>query len=510
VPNEGLQDNEYLYLFTSVRNVDVPMTQRKLAKVFVLILLSVIIVTSSSRLLPFVSGDNWTVATTLPRVLDPGQTASVKVIVQQGVVDSLLDPDEHLMVEEVSFWIARGDGEPSIADVKRDYNRRIELIGSFDFQVSIDANAEPGSYFYYAYVTGTINTHSRHFGDTGTVWIRGEEERNVTETLGGVSVTIKAVFPTIAEEGETIVGRATIIPDSTIQMMGGVFTLKSSTLIIRPMGVSKAIAPVGTTLSGARTFDVPVKVPNGTPPGTHFWRASATATGTALGMEVTRTVAVSGSLMIKERRQPGGGGIDEELDCIIATAAFGSRMDTNVEAMRHLRDNSVRITFTGGNFMRVFNGWYYSWSPAIAKAVHDHEGLRSITRVILYPVVGSVIAAQNTIPIFSFSGELAATVSILTAAFICGIFYITPLLLLIGSFGKRVSRIKSTYTLRHQNILLLLFGFLSGLLIIIGLVADLSVINTVGVTALALTVTLSAAVLTVKALIKINRLNTHV
>jgi hypothetical protein len=270
------------------------------------------------------------------------------------------------------------------------------------------------------------------------------------------------------------------------------------------MGISKAIAPVGTTLSGARTFDVPVKVPNGTQPGTHIWRASATATGRALGMEVTRTVGVSGSLIIKERDRPGGGGIVDELDCIIATAAFGSRMDANVEAMRHLRDNSVKITFTGGNFMKVFNGWYYSWSPAIAKTVHDHEGLRSITRVILYPVVGSVIAAQGTISIFSFSRELAATASILTAAFICGVFYIAPLTLLIGSLGKRMNRMKSSYILKRQDIMLLVCGVMSGFLTLIGVVENSSLMNTVGVTVLALIVTLSAAAITVKALTRIN------
>jgi hypothetical protein len=369
-----------------IKNIDVPMGQRKLSKVSVFILISLIIVNSSSEFLPPVAAENWTVATHWPtRVLDPGQSVSIRVIVKQGIVDSFLEPDEHFTVNEVSIYLE--SGEDFFDSVSRNYNRRIELIGDFVLPFSFDANAKPGPYQFRTYVKGTIGAQQEMLHDSGTVWIREQEERNITETLGAVSVTIKAVFPTMAEEGETIVGRATIIPDSTIQMMGGVFTLKSSTLTIRPMGISKTIAPVGTTLSGARTFNVPVKVPNGTQPGTHIWRASATATGKALGMEVTRTVGVSGSLIIKERERPGGGGIADELDCIIATAAFGSRMDTNVEAMRHLRDNSVKITFTGGNFMKVFNSWYYSWSPAIAKAVHDHEGLRSITRVILYPVV---------------------------------------------------------------------------------------------------------------------------
>ncbi|MCW4043011.1 MAG: hypothetical protein NWE90_04720, partial [Candidatus Bathyarchaeota archaeon] len=174
------------------------MTQRKLAKVLVFILISVIIVTSSSRLLPLVAGANWTVSTQWPsRVLDPGQTVSVKVIVKQGVVDAFIHPNEHLMVEEVSIWIKSG-GAKSIAFISTDYNRRIELIGDFTLPITIDANAKPGYYQFETVIYGTIYANEHSFQDSGTIWIREDEERNVTETLGTVSVTIKAVFPNIA------------------------------------------------------------------------------------------------------------------------------------------------------------------------------------------------------------------------------------------------------------------------------------------------------------------------
>ena len=475
------------------------MTQRKLAKVLVFILISVIIVTSSSRLLPPVAGAYWTVSTQWPsRVLDPGQTVSVKVIVKQDVVSAFTQLDEHFMVEEVSVSI-----EPpntmlqSIAHVSRDYNRRIELIGDFTLPITIDANAKPGYYQFETVIYGTIYANEHSFHDSGTIWIREDEERNVTETLGTVSVTIKAVFPNIAEAGETITGQATIIPDPTIQMLGGVLTLDSSVLTIRPLGFSEEIAPAGTSVRGARTFNIPVTIPVDAEPGAHSWSASATATGRALGMEVTRTVGVSGSLIVKERAPSG-----EELDCIIATAAFGSRMDANVEAMRNLRDDSVKITFTGGNFMRVFNNWYYSWSPRMAEIIHSNEALRQVARFVLYPVVGSVMAAQGTYSMLSFNGELAATTSILTAAFICGVFYIAPLILVIRSIRKRLDRISSLNMIKHQNIMLILCAVLSTSLTIIGGIANSAVLNAIGVTVLALTITLFAAALTVKALTK--------
>lgn len=156
--------------------------------------------------------------------------------------------------------------------------------------------------------------------------------------------------------------------------------------------------------------------------------------------------------------------------------------------------------------MHIFNAWYYSWSPSMAKIINNNQDLRQITRFVLYPVVGSVMAAQSTESIFSFNRELAATSSILTAAFICGIFYFAPLILIIRLIKDRLGRIKSVYCLKNQNIMLLVCGVLSGLLTIIGVVSNSAVMNTVGVTMLALTVTLSAAAITVKALTKINGL----
>jgi len=99
---------------------------------------------------------------------------------------------------------------------------------------------------------------------------------------------------------------------------------------------------------------------------------------------------------------------------------------------------------------------------------------------------------------------LAATTSILTAAFICGIFYIAPLILMIRSFRKRLDRINSLNVIKHQNSILLGSAILSASLTIIGGIFNSAVLNAIGVTVLALTVTLSAAAITVKALTKIN------
>ena len=484
------------------------MTLRKLAKVLVFILLSVIIVTSSSRLLPIVAGVNWTVATHWPtRVLDRGQTVSVKVIVRMDVVDQLtrgeFSPTAHLRVKEIEVKIWDNVlGYP--ARVSTNFDRHIELIGEFILPMKIDSNAKSGHYQFETKVISTVDEQTSVFRDSGTIWIRGEEIQ-VEPHASVLSPGLAATFPAVAEEGQTITGKIYISPDPIAMTLGSNFTLVASELTIKPLGVSKELVPAGMSFNSYKAFKVPVKIPLDSEPGSHSWTVSITTIGRAWGTEVTRTVSVSGSLMVKERAPS-----EDELDCIIATAAFGSRMDANVEAMRHLRDDSVKITFTGGNFMRVFNNWYYSWSPSVAELVRSNEALRQFTRLILYPVVSSVIAAEGTYSLLSFDKELAATSSILTAAFICGVFYIPPLILVIRLIGGRLGRIKSLSIVKRRNSMLLGCGILSGLFTIIGGITNTAILNTVGVTVLALTVTLSAAVLTVKALTKINHLSARI
>lgn len=479
-------------------------------------LLTVLLFVSISGFIGYATGTNYasrvSVSTYWPdRVLDPGQSTTVKVIVRQSITDAFLEPTIYLIVKMVTLRVvAEADGD-IVAIYSSEPYRDVELVGEFQVPLTIASDAKPGKHKYLTKVGVQIMNRTKigitegfamlgesEVKDQGSIWIGGEEETTVTESTMGVSVTLKAVFPTTAEAGETITGKATIIPDATIQTFGGTFTVDVSQITFPGLGISKEIAPAGTSFTGAKTFTITVAIPSDAEEREYSWTASATGTGKAMFMSEQRTVVVDGSLNVIRPFT------ETELECIIATAAFGSRMDTNVEAMRNLRDNSVKITFTGGNFMKVFNGWYYSWSPTIAEIVHNNEDLRPITRFVLYPVVGSVVAAQGTISIFSFSRELAATASILTAAFICGIFYVAPLILLIRSFGERMSRIKSSYILKRQNILLLLCGVLSGLLTLIGVVANSTVMNTVGVTVMALTVTLSAAAITVKALTGIN------
>ena len=77
----------------------------------------------------------------------------------------------------------------------------------------------------------------------------------------------------------------------------------------------------------------------------------------------------------------GGGGL-----CFIATAAYGSYMHPHVYKLREFRDNILSRSTAGRKFISL----YYTYSPPIADIIARHELLRTMTRIILTPVVYTV------------------------------------------------------------------------------------------------------------------------
>jgi hypothetical protein len=73
-------------------------------------------------------------------------------------------------------------------------------------------------------------------------------------------------------------------------------------------------------------------------------------------------------------------------DCFIATAAFGSYLDSHVMALRVFRDQ-VLLKHSWG---RWFVTQYYHFSPPIAAVIAHNSTLRLITRLMLTPIIFAV------------------------------------------------------------------------------------------------------------------------
>lgn len=73
--------------------------------------------------------------------------------------------------------------------------------------------------------------------------------------------------------------------------------------------------------------------------------------------------------------------LNEDLNCFIATAAFGSTFHPLVADLRHFRDQFLKPYAFGRQFVE----WYYSWSPRAASWLRDHKWSLPITRMALVP-----------------------------------------------------------------------------------------------------------------------------
>ena len=104
----------------------------------------------------------------------------------------------------------------------------------------------------------------------------------------------------------------------------------------------------------------------------------------------------------REGAPPGGGGGGAEAPtpapapapegggCLVATAAHGTELAPQVQALRELRDGALLGTAPGASFMAAFNEAYYSFSPAVADMERESPALRGAVAAALAPMLASL------------------------------------------------------------------------------------------------------------------------
>ena len=126
----------------------------------------------------------------------------------------------------------------------------------------------------------------------------------------------------------------------------------------------------------------------------------------------------------------------KKLGCLIATATYGSELSPQVQFLRGFRDNTVLSTFADSNFMRIFNEFYYSFSPNVALIIVDNSPLGDIMKVIFYPLIGILNVGSAIFSVFSVLPELGIILAGLITSALIGIVYFMPIALIFSYFKK--------------------------------------------------------------------------
>jgi hypothetical protein len=92
-------------------------------------------------------------------------------------------------------------------------------------------------------------------------------------------------------------------------------------------------------------------------------------------------------------RKSGAGGTG---GCFVATAAYGSELDENVEFLRRFRDDVIRATRTGERFWERYWERYERLSPSIVKMIEEDPELRELVRwSLVEPIVHYLEVVQS-------------------------------------------------------------------------------------------------------------------
>lgn len=124
---------------------------------------------------------------------------------------------------------------------------------------------------------------------------------------------------------------------------------------------------------------------------------------------------------VQDINEDGGG-------CLIATAAFGSELSTQVQMLREVRDTQIMNTQVGAMFLSGFNQFYYSFSPTIADLERQSPAFKEFVKITITPLL-TTLSLLNYLDINS-EGEMIGW-GIVILSLNAGFYFGIPLFVVI-------------------------------------------------------------------------------
>jgi titin len=81
--------------------------------------------------------------------------------------------------------------------------------------------------------------------------------------------------------------------------------------------------------------------------------------------------------------------------CLIATAAYGTELSTQVQLLREIRDGVLLNTDSGTTFMAGFNQFYYLFSPTVADLERQSPIFKELVKIIISPMLFTLPILNN-------------------------------------------------------------------------------------------------------------------
>lgn len=114
--------------------------------------------------------------------------------------------------------------------------------------------------------------------------------------------------------------------------------------------------------------------------------------------------------------------------CLIATAAYGTEMASQVQMLREIRDNVLFGTSSGTGFMTGFNALYYSFSPTIADWERQSPIFKEVVKVAITPML-STLSVLSYADIDSESEMLGYGIGIMLLNI--GMYFVMPAVIIV-------------------------------------------------------------------------------
>jgi hypothetical protein len=114
--------------------------------------------------------------------------------------------------------------------------------------------------------------------------------------------------------------------------------------------------------------------------------------------------------------------------CLIATAAYGSELASQVQLLREVRDNIVFGTSSGTAFMSAFNQFYYSFSPTVSNWERQNPIFREVVKTSITPML-STLSILNYVNVDSEQEMLGYGIGIILLNI--GIYFVMPALVIV-------------------------------------------------------------------------------